>query len=80
MRQQAIACRAKRKPPPGSGWGIKRSGRCCPVQPQTLATSFEGRNTPARKQRISKVLENLVATGSLRMEGDGDSARYFAVK
>jgi hypothetical protein len=37
-------------------------------------------NTPARKQRITKVLENLVATGSLRIEGDGDAVRYFAVK
>jgi hypothetical protein len=46
---------------------------------QTLSLSFEGRNTPARKQRITKVLENLVATGSLQMEGDGDGARYFAV-
>jgi hypothetical protein len=51
-----------------------------PVSTQTLATTFDCRNTPARKQRITKVLENLVATGSLRMEGDGDSARYFAVK
>jgi hypothetical protein len=60
---------------------ILNDGRCFHVRPrQTLSLTFEGRNTPARKQRITKVLENLVATGSLRMEGDGDSARYFAVK
>jgi hypothetical protein len=56
------------------------TGSPAPVSPQTLSLSFEGRNTPARKQRITKVLENLVATASLRMEGDGDAARYFAVK
>ncbi len=56
------------------------SAASAPVSPQTLSLTFEGRNTPARKQRITKVLENLVATGSLRMEGDGDGARYFAVK
>ena len=51
-----------------------------PISLQNLAIIFEGRNTPTRKQRIARVLENLVATGSLRMEGEGDGARYFAVK
>jgi hypothetical protein len=50
------------------------------VSPQNLLRIVEGRNTPARNQRITKVLENLVATGNLRMEGEGDEARYFAVR
>lgn len=51
-----------------------------PVSPQALATAFDGRNTPARRQRIAKVLDVLIATGSLRREGDGEAARYFAPK
>jgi hypothetical protein len=50
-----------------------------PMTPQTLATAFDGRNTPQRRQRIAKVLDVLIATGSLRPEGDGETAKYFAL-
>jgi hypothetical protein len=48
-----------------------------PVPPEALAASFEGRNTPKRKDRIASLLETLTTIGlarSGRVEGED---RYF---
>jgi hypothetical protein len=51
-----------------------------PLTPQALSQAFDGRNTPARRQRIAKVLDVLMITGTLRVTGEGEAARYFMPK
>ncbi len=48
-----------------------------PVQPDTLAATFDGRNTPKRRERIASLLDTLTTIGlarSGRIEGEN---RYF---
>ena len=48
-----------------------------PTPPDAIATVFDGRNTARRRERITEVLETLVATGLARpVEHDG-KRRYF---
>ncbi len=44
----------------------------------TIAASFDGRNSAQRKTRVAKVLETLVITGAARTSEDG--ARYFVAR
>ena len=47
-----------------------------PAAPDDIASAFDGRNTPKRRQRVADVLSLLAAVGGAR-EGDG---RYFVVR
>lgn len=42
------------------------------------AAAFDGRNTGARKQRVSLILETMLATGSINSNEDG--TKYFATR
>ncbi len=48
-----------------------------PTPPDALASSFDGRNTSKRRDRVEEVLETLVATGLARTGEDGGQRRYF---
>jgi hypothetical protein len=43
--------------------------------PLAISATFDGKNSSARKNRIAKVLETMVATGAARVSDDG--AKYF---
>lgn len=45
-----------------------------PVLPEALAASFDGRNTPRRKERIASLLDTLTTIGLARLESE---SRYF---
>jgi hypothetical protein len=48
-----------------------------PTPPDALASVFDGRNTPKRRDRIEEVLETLVATGIARTGEHEGQRRYF---
>lgn len=48
-----------------------------PVASSVIAASFDGRNTAQRKDRVAKVLETLVMTGSARKQGLKEQTTYF---
>mgnify|MGYP000442214709 CR=1 FL=1 len=49
-----------------------------PASPAEVAATFDGRNTPKRKERVDEVLKLLAETGGARMM-DGE-ARYFVAR
>lgn len=49
-----------------------------PIQPEAVAAAFDGRNTAKRKERVSEVLETLVATGAART-GEVEGQTLFFV-
>lgn len=48
-----------------------------PASPDEIALAFDGRTSPARKQRVAQALETLTATGAVRHTDDGGKERYF---
>ena len=48
-----------------------------PAQPDAIASVFDGRNTAKRRDRISEVLETLVATGLARSDEHEGQRKYF---
>jgi hypothetical protein len=48
-----------------------------PVGPDVLAATFDGRNTPKRRERIESLLETLTTIGLARVELGAGAARYF---
>jgi hypothetical protein len=48
-----------------------------PTPPDAIASVFDGRNTAKRRERISEVLETLVATGLARRGEHQGQRRYF---
>lgn len=44
----------------------------------SIAAAFDGRNTAARKQRVSLILETMLATGTINASADG--TKYFATR
>lgn len=51
-----------------------------PASPIAISTAFDGRNTSARKDRVAKVLETMVATGAARVASEGAEPRYFIIR
>lgn len=51
-----------------------------PAAPDEISLAFDGRNSPARKDRVRQVLETLVATGAARTADEGGSSRYFVAR
>ena len=48
-----------------------------PALPEAIASVFDGRNTPKRRDRVAEVLETLVATGLARTGEHEGRRRYF---
>jgi hypothetical protein len=48
------------------------------TSPDTIAATFDGRNSAQRKTRVAKVLETLVITGAARTTEDG--SKYFVAR
>jgi hypothetical protein len=48
-----------------------------PTLPDAIASVFDGRNTAKRRDRVSEVLETLVATGLARTGEYEGQRRYF---
>lgn len=51
-----------------------------PTQPDAIANIFDGRNTTRRRDRVTEVLETLVATGLARIGEIDGQRRYFLPK
>ena len=48
-----------------------------PALPDAIASAFDGRTSPQRKQRVAQVLDTLVATGVARTGEVEGKTRYF---
>ena len=48
-----------------------------PIPPDAIASALDGRNTAKRRERISEVLETLVATGLARAGEQEGQQKYF---
>jgi hypothetical protein len=48
-----------------------------PTPPDAISSVLDGRNTAKRRERVSEVLETLVATGLARKDEQDGQRRYF---
>ncbi len=51
-----------------------------PLASAAIASTFDGRNSAQRKDRVTRVLETLTATGAARSTGTPSDPRYFVPK
>ena len=56
------------------------SKAAAPATPIAISAAFDGRNSSARKDRVAKVLETMVATGAARATSEGAEPRYFIIR